>query len=45
MLDVLKSISKAIDFHVPTAIITLVVVVLVYFAFIGIINTFKNKDE
>ena len=41
----LKAILEAIDFHVPTAIITLVVVVGLYFAFIGAVNTFKNKDS
>jgi hypothetical protein len=40
----LKAVSEAIDFHIPTAIITLVVVVLVYFAVVGVMKTFKGGE-
>jgi hypothetical protein len=40
----LKAILEAIDFHLPTAIITLLVIVLVYFAFVGIMKTFKGDE-
>ena len=44
-MDLIKKVLEAIDFHIPTAIITLVVIVLVYFAFVGIMKTFKNGDN
>jgi radical SAM superfamily enzyme YgiQ (UPF0313 family) len=40
-----KFSNEDIDFHLPTAIITLVVVVLVYFAVVGVMKTFKGGGE